>query len=653
MSFAVRDGRFDVVIAASPGVALWPSAGVRALSSLCADMGLTVGAIGGESLKVRGVVPLRGGLGALVLAEDVQNRIHRISARAVVRLSDSSAFPPPFEGWRSQALIPLQTARRLRKEARLQWGPCTAVLGTGNAALRFASSLLESGVPEVICVESNADWGSKRIAGWEVERRRFESRGGRIIEARPLRLTPKAPLLWEFRLEDSQGVRILEVARVVSAGPFFDLPGLRQYPRDSLLFELEQTAPLRRSEDVDGWSLEEERGRWIATRIVKALVSDVGPRREELERIQKRARLRLKRHHKHREEPFAPSYQGKWMASADARAIREFSGTPKKAHQARLVASIECFESVACNLCEQACPEEAIDLSRGEAPVLSEADCTACGLCLPACPSGATLMIQEKENESMAKLVLPWRGDRAWKVGEYAGIVNRRGDVLGSGRVTALLQAPENTAEPGFQLVQLDVPAHLAWEARGLRQTRSQAAQESSQAYISSLSEKETERVEITLNGDRRLVRPGISISLALFETGQGRAEDALLCPDGSCRLCQVLVDGVKKLACETEIHRGMAIRTDGPTEPWSEGQGLCPCLGIEQDDVIRRVTQGALQSPEAAVAACHLGEGRCHGRICREGFRGTLLALGIDASQWIDWRFPWSEWVLSSGPSS
>ena len=79
MNFSVRDGKFDVVIAAGPRVEIWPSAGVRALSVLCAEMGFTVGQFGGETLNVRGVIPLPG-TGGIVLIEDIQKRIHRIHA---------------------------------------------------------------------------------------------------------------------------------------------------------------------------------------------------------------------------------------------------------------------------------------------------------------------------------------------------------------------------------------------------------------------------------------------------------------------------------------------------------------------------------------------------------------------------------------------
>jgi ferredoxin len=623
-------------------------------------MGLTVGVFGGETVSVLGVIPLPG-TGGIVLIEDVQKRIHRIHGRAIVRVCSESQLPDPFAGWLSPGLVPVATAERLAREAQLSWDPSTVILGTGNRGLRFGSSLLEAGAAEVYCVETFAQWGAKRFAGWEVERRRFEAQGGRILEARPVRLTEKAPMVWELRLRDDQGVRVIECARVVSAGPFAPIVPVREHPPGSLLFELEQTAALARDDQSEGWVLEEERGKLLAGKIVKRLVTDLGPRREELERVFRRAKGRLKRYQRHREQPFTPAYQGKWTALADARRARSFSGVPQKAHASKLVASIECFEEIPCNACETACPEDAITIGRvpRREAILRESACTGCGLCLQACPSGATLLVNEREDRPLSRLVLPWRGSRAWNEGEFATLVNRRGETLGSARVTGFLEpvnarpsSPEDDGdEEPPKLVQLEVPAHLLWEARGLRRPKTIAAAD--KAYLEAEARTpESEKIEVSLDGDRRLVRDKIPATLALFETGRSRSEDALFCPDGSCGRCQVSVDGVHKLACRTQMHRGMvlkAIATPASTTA-ANAELLCPCLGITREQVVERLRQGRLQSPEAVLAVTHVGEGRCHGQLCLEAFRRVLLEQGLDVSQWIDWRFPWADWVLTHG---
>jgi len=202
--------------------------------------------------------------------------------------------------------------------------------------------------------------------------------------------------------------------------------------------------------------------------------------------------------------------------------------------------------------------------------------------------------------------------------------------------------------EPPVQLVQVELPTHLLWEARGLKRARAAAAEDEAYLLAVERSSESVEKIEITLNGERRMVRDKIPVSVALFEIGQSRPEDTLFCPDGSCGLCQVTVDGVKKLACQEKIHRGMAVRLSEPPAPTQGENSLCPCLGVTVEQVVERIKQGNLQSPEAVLSVTHVGEGRCHGQLCGEAFRRALLKEGIDASQWTDWRFPWSEWVLT-----
>lgn len=656
MTSLVRDGKFDVVIAAGPRIGGWPSIGVRALSAICADMGLTVGQFGGEFVHVKGVIP-NPGTGGLVLIEDIQKRIHRIQARSVIRVSNDTEICDPFQGWYSQGLIPISTANRLLEEcaSATNWAePMTVILGTGNQALRFGSRLLELGATEILCVESYAQWKAKRFAGWEVERRRFEMAGGKLIEAKPIQLIPKGPLLWTLRLQDAFGIRVLDVGRVISAGPFRESLGVKEHPPGSFLFELEQTAAATRSQNVEGWVIEEERGKWLASKIVKALVSDLGPHREELDTIYKKARGRLKKSLRHREVPFTPSYQGKWISTVDAKVIKAFSGVPQQAHKFRPIASIECFEEIPCNICQTVCPTSAIQIGkipRSKAPVLNEGACIACGICLSACPSSSISLIKEEENKSTSALTLPWRGSKSWTLGEFAVIVNRRGENLGSARVTGILPT-EPPSE--VQLIQIEVPTHLTWETRGLKHRPNPASDDSYLASVSR-SSSDADKVEITLNGEKRWVRDRIPISLALFELGHNRPEDVLYCNDGTCGLCQIPVDGMKKLACQTNIHRGIVVLVEsppltspgGPADAATETASLCPCMRISREEIVERIQQGKLQSPEAVLSVTRVGEGKCHGQLCMGSFRRLLSDQGLDVSQWVDWRFPWSDWIL------
>lgn len=644
MSLMFREGALDLLILAGPRLSHWPSVGVRTLARITADFGLNVGVYGGDDLSPRGIMPLPG-TGAIALLQDVQGRVHRMRGRAIARIGARAELPDPFDGWYSDGLIPLSTAHRLigaGDRSHLSWGPATVILGTGNAALQFGVDLIERFGVEVACIEVNTQWGAKRFAAWEVIRRRFEVLGGRIIEARPLSLRRMSAQLWELRVEDARGVKILEATRVVSAGPFRTTAGLREFPPGSMLFELEATASPSKRQDFEGWYSEEERARALAVRIIKGLVADLGGRREELDRIQKRARARLKRIEQHRLAPFSPSYQGKWVSPGDAKQVRAFAGVPQTEHHRRPVASIECFEAIVCNLCETACPEGAIQFSKDRTEILIESKCTACGLCLPACPSSTPLLLQEKEGAANAQITLPWRNHKPWRVGELSTLVNRRGESLGSGRVSAVTPVEGSTAPP-MQLVQVEVPAHLAWDARGLRRlgVPDERYREGDQDHAA--------RIEIQLNGERRLVRDGVPIVEALYETGQSRPREMLFCPDGSCGMCQVEVDGVKKLACKESMHPKLSLKLERETGA-PDPDLLCPCLKVTLNEVRERIRQGKLESPEAVISATHVGEGRCHGQLCIEGFRRVLASEGlVGADAWIDWRFPWSDWVLTT----
>ncbi len=659
MQFAVRDGKFDVVIAAGPRVEHWPSVGVRTLSLLCAEMGLSVGQLGGEALTVHGIIPLSG-TGGLVIAEDIQGRIHRIHARAAIRITPGLSWPDPFPGWRSQALIPLQTAEYLRQKSQILWERLTVILGTGNRALQFGSTLLENGSGQVLCVESYAQWGAKRFSGWEVEKRHFEMLGGKITEATPLEVIPKAPLLWQLRLQDTQGVRVLEIGRIVSAGPFHNSLGVREYPPGSLLFEFDQTASTLMKKGAEGWLLEEERGRWLAGKIVKALKGHLGPKREELDTLFRTAKRKLKRYFRHQEAPFTPSYQGKWIATADLKKIKTFGGVPQKLHFTQPIASIECFEEIPCHLCETTCPTSAIKTGKipRKTTVLTETQCTGCGLCLAACPSRSISLIQEQKDQSFSKITLAWSGPKPWKIGEFGMLLNRRGETLSSGRIIDILNPSalnlkkkiknDLQKDEKVQLLKIQIPSHLLWEARAIK--RGRPSESFDEAFVASEDPTAVKQkyIKITLNGEKRTVRDRVFISVALFEIGQSRSTDILLCKDGSCGLCDISVDGLKKLACQTKIHNGMNIRFAPPTHFPVQSTLLCPCLRISQQEVINRLKQGKLRSAEAILSVTQVGGGKCHGQLCMDTFKRVLLDQGLDVSQWIDWRFPWRDWVLA-----
>jgi ferredoxin len=656
--------RFDVAIVAGPRLPEFPTVGVRELSTLLSKFGLETGWVGGEGLFAKGVLPA-GGSGGLALVEDAQGRAHRIQARAVVRFVLPDETPSPFEGSSHPSVLLGTTATKLVGDRAFIWNEPIVILGTGNRALRFGRGLLERGCPEVTLTESYAQWEGKRYAGWEVERRRFETLGGKLIEGNPLSFRKLGTNVGEFRLQDAKGIRVLEAAKLISFGPFSPEEGLKEYPPGSLLFEIEQTAPSVRATDPEGWMLEEERARILAARIAKALVPELGNSRDEIEAILRRSRSRMKRMDRYLDEPFELAFTGKWTAGAVLKNIKQFSGVPKTLHHTKPIASVECFETIGCDLCERACPTDAIRLDRlrsrkaEEEPrsILDESACIACGLCVQVCPSATPVMLEEPVDRSMGRITFSWRetGDVP-EAHTFVTLVNRRGDALGTGRVIghrAPISPPETPTGLVFYaefLVEVEVPSHLVWEARGIRRLKAHASAVDADFIRQSARDFFPDRVEISWNGGRRFVRNGIPISTAFFENGFQRMNDRLLCEDGSCSLCEVEVDGVRQLACRTMVRKGMAIQSVRDETPSDD---LCPCLGIQESDFLARVEQGNLLSVDAAFESTGLGSGRCHGQLCIGPAKRCLEKAGLDPKEvrnHLDWRFPWSDWKIDPG---
>jgi ferredoxin len=626
----IRDGQIDVALLAGPRLGQWPTQGARVLSKLCADAGLKTGWYGGPGLKVRGVMPLESG-GALVMVEDAQGRLHRIQSRAVVKITPELEFPLPFPGWYSPGLIPLSTARKLLAEGSLNWQSVVVILGTGNRALRLGSELLERNFSSrVVCLESVFD----RVQGWEVEYRRFQMRGGKIAFGHPVGLEQRSPFIWSIKIQDPQGVRVIDAARVVSAGPFAEDSGYREYPSGSLLFEWENSEAVHSDEEVERILLDENRAVVLAARVIRGLSAPSAEFRSSLDKQLWASKQKLKELETLNTKRFEWTFDGKWLSPAGKSILAGHEGVPKRLVAGKIKASIECIEPIGCRACEKSCPAGAIRIDREKKSFLIEDACTGCGFCLQACPSQVPVMIDGDASGSFTTLIYPFTEKPLPKKGDRVSLLSRKGDVLAQSRILDVF------LEGKVPLFKVEVPSHLIWEARGFLAHRGiEDADETQDLYGERGS-----RVEVQIQGEVRRVRENQGVSVALFEIGMARPNDTLLCGDGSCGLCQIEVDGIKRFACETRIHQGMNIRF---TRDHPFSSELCPCEGVEQSEFQDRIRAMNPETLEAVTQGVTVGSGRCHGLLCRKSWVRLAEAAGVQGDRYLDWRFPWMDWVI------
>ena len=80
---------------------------------------------------------------------------------------------------------------------------------------------------------------------------------------------------------------------------------------------------------------------------------------------------------------------------------------------------------------------------------------------------------------------------------------------------------------------------------------------------------KRNRSIEFSLNGQPQRVPEGVTVAAALYIAGTGITRisvsgerRAAFCGMGICQECRVLIDGQRRLACQTLCVEGMAVQT-------------------------------------------------------------------------------------------
>ena len=135
------------------------------------------------------------------------------------------------------------------------------------------------------------------------------------------------------------------------------------------------------------------------------------------------------------------------------------------------IAIIECNEKIPCNPCEVACRFHAISIGNPitNTPVLNENLCTGCGVCIARCPGLAIFVIDKTYSEKEGLVLFPYEYLPLPLVGSSVEAVNRKGEVISSGKVIKVLNNKSLDRTP---VVTIAVPKDKVDEVRGIKRLK-------------------------------------------------------------------------------------------------------------------------------------------------------------------------------------
>ncbi|HHY08428.1 MAG TPA: 4Fe-4S binding protein [Corynebacteriales bacterium] len=132
------------------------------------------------------------------------------------------------------------------------------------------------------------------------------------------------------------------------------------------------------------------------------------------------------------------------------------------------VAVIECIQKIPCNPCEDACPCKAISIGEDitDLPVLHEEKCKGCGLCISVCPGQAIRLVNQTYSENEAAIAFPFEFLPLPTSGDKVCAVNRKGEVVTTGRVLKIINSRKNDRTP---VVFISIPKKWALEVVSIK----------------------------------------------------------------------------------------------------------------------------------------------------------------------------------------
>ena len=548
----------------------------------------------------------------------------RVRTEICLVIGTNGIWPTKFDGWTTGGVLTHDAFLKWAYEHEMLPSDRIAFLGSHNKIFRSAIKALKMNAARTFIIEPEAR--TKCFRSYEDM---YESIGGRVLrnhQIQKLELDPTTGMKRIF-LKNEKGTMILEVGSLVLGQSNDEHINAPKYWKRGLFYVQRRIHPLDNESDEEVWQdiYDWEEIYWRVSR--KLGITD----QKKLDSALTHLKQLKRSSYKYRTEKTALEYSGKVLSRNSLSTIQTSVSTPRDMKKAHPIASLECFESSPCRACADACPESAIEIKALiDQPKVIENLCTGCGACVAACPTSAALMLQETKTVGKAKYVFADPLNRPFQPNSNVQMLSRKGDVLGVGKLIHV-QSYENAKN---NLITVEATDVFLWDARRISYPQqSERHQEIFKKFC-----------WVTLNGVRRMSPVNIPVSIVLWKLGQQRFEDAMLCSNGICGLCDIEINGKNAFACQEIVSDGMNIKFEINISKYEKLNPVCVCRQVEAKELMGATLEGV--SPECMLEKTGLGSGACHGRWCRQSIELAVDSEklrptfhGFDQSPWRDLR--------------
>lgn len=418
----------------------------------------------------------------------IEDAVSQFRADKIIIATGASENMVTFPGWTLPGVIGAGAAQTMMNLHGIKPGKRILMLGTGNVGLVVSFQLLQAGCEVVGLVDA-----SKRIGGYGVHAAKVARTGvpfylghtikniegdGKVEKVTIAALDDK----WQFVEGTEMTFEVDTVCLAVGLSPMSQLPrtaGCEAANGVPITNEYGETsiAGVYAAGDVSG--IEEASSAMIEGRIAGADAAYQAGYldKDAFEKIVSENEASLSQL---REGMFGPDQRGVTPTQTeegiplsqslltkgylDEAEVSAFPGVNTK--QKGVYPVIECTQNIPCNPCQDACVKNCISIGSQitSLPVVGEdVDCTGCGLCVASCSGQSIFLVEEKPEENMAYVTMPYEFLPLPKNGDKGMALDRKGEAVCE---TEVAKIRTSKAMDKTNVLTIKVPLEMAMKAR-------------------------------------------------------------------------------------------------------------------------------------------------------------------------------------------